>query len=75
MISWPLLLSRTWNENVNESERVDAWPPGGVVGVRDGASDGETVTTGVAAVASVAFAVTVGVGVGVAVPVASRSVT
>ena len=79
----PLPLSRTWNEIVNERERVEAWSPGGAVGDGETAiavvGDGGAGTAGVvvtdAAGVSVAFAVAVGVGVGVPVPASSISVT
>jgi hypothetical protein len=81
LIAGPFPLSRTWNENVNESDRDAAPLLCATVGAGNGASDGEVVPGGVAWIVvvdgSVAFGVTVGVGVGVTVvvPASSRSLT
>lgn len=73
----PFPLSRTWNESVNESERVEARSSCGVVvesdGVMAGVGDGGAVTAGNTATSSVAVAATVGVGVGVSVTATSSS--
>lgn len=69
----PFPLSRTWNESVNESERVEARSSGVDVGEGDGTRDGGAVTTGDAGTGSVAVAATVGVGVAVDVAISSKS--